>query len=46
LIQALLEEAKLRGIRAVSLHATEAGKNVYSELGFEQSDEMRLMLEP
>jgi GNAT superfamily N-acetyltransferase len=46
LIQALLEEAKLRGIQVVSLHATEAGKNVYSELGFETSNEMRLVLEP
>ena len=46
LIQALLEEAKLRGIRIVSLHATEAGKNLYSELGFETSNEMRLLLEP
>lgn len=46
LIQALLEEAKLRGIRSVSLHATEAGKNLYSELGFETSNEMRLLLEP
>jgi ribosomal protein S18 acetylase RimI-like enzyme len=46
LIQALLEEATLRGIRVVSLHATDAGKNVYSELGFENSNEMRLMLEP
>ncbi len=46
LIQALLEEAKLRGIRLVSLHATEAGKNLYSELGFETSNEMRLWLEP
>ncbi len=46
LIQALLEEAKLRGIRSVSLHATDAGKNVYSELGFETSNEMRLLLEP
>jgi GNAT superfamily N-acetyltransferase len=46
LIQALLEEAKLRGIKSVSLHATEAGKNVYSDLGFETSNEMWLMLEP
>ncbi len=46
LIQALLEEAKLRGIRLVSLHATEAGKNLYSELGFETSNEMQLWLEP
>ncbi len=46
LIQALLEEAKLRGIKSVSLHATEAGKNLYSELGFETSNEMRLILEP
>ena len=46
LIQALLEEAKLRGIKSVSLHATEAGKNLYSELGFETSNEMRLSLEP
>ena len=45
LIQALLEEAKLRGIRSVSLHATDDGKNVYSELGFETSNEMRLVLE-
>ncbi len=45
LIQALLEEAKLRGICIVSLHATDAGKNVYSELGFETSNEMRLILE-
>ncbi len=45
LIQALLEEAKLRGIKSVSLHATDAGKNLYSELGFKTSNEMRLMLE-
>jgi ribosomal protein S18 acetylase RimI-like enzyme len=46
LIQALLEEAKLRGIRSVSLHATDDGKSLYSELGFEASNEMRLLLEP
>jgi ribosomal protein S18 acetylase RimI-like enzyme len=45
LIQALLEEAKLRGIRVVSLHATDTGKNLYSELGFEATNEMRLWLE-
>jgi ribosomal protein S18 acetylase RimI-like enzyme len=46
LIQALLEEAKMRGIRSVSLHATNDGKALYQELGFEASNEMRLLLEP
>jgi ribosomal protein S18 acetylase RimI-like enzyme len=46
LIQALLEEAKLRGIRSVSLHATDAGKHLYTELGFAASNEMRKLLEP
>jgi ribosomal protein S18 acetylase RimI-like enzyme len=45
LIQALLEEAKLRGIRVVNLHATEDGKALYSRLGFEPSNEMRMLLE-
>jgi ribosomal protein S18 acetylase RimI-like enzyme len=32
LIQALLEEAKLRGIRSINLHATEEGKALYTAL--------------
>lgn len=45
LIQALLEEAKLRGIRSVSLHAADEGRALYQELGFQTSNEMRLLLE-
>lgn len=46
LIQVLLEEAKLRGIRSISLHATDEGRGLYTALGFEASNEMRLLLEP
>jgi ribosomal protein S18 acetylase RimI-like enzyme len=46
LVQALLEEAKLRGIRSISLHAASDGRALYQELGFQNSNEMRLLLEP
>ena len=45
LIQALLEEAKLRDICLVSLHTTEEGRALYANLGFEASSEMRMLLE-
>lgn len=37
LLQALLDDAKARGVRKVILHATEAGRRIYRQLGFEAS---------
>lgn len=38
-------EAKARGIRVVTLHASKFGKPLYEQEGFEMSNEMRLISE-
>lgn len=41
LVLTCLEEAKRRGIRVVTLHASDAGKPLYEALGFAVTNEMR-----
>jgi len=46
LMAAALEWCRAHGIRAVILHASEAGRPLYQSLGFRSTNEMRLVLEP
>jgi ribosomal protein S18 acetylase RimI-like enzyme len=39
-----VEEARNRGIRVVTLHASDEGMPIYRRLGFEETNEMRLLL--
>lgn len=39
-----VDEARLRGIAVVTLHASEKGRALYEQLGFEASNEMLLRL--
>jgi len=43
--RAAIEEARRRNIRVVSLHASDEGRPIYEKLGFEETGEMRLLLE-
>ena len=40
LVQAALDEARVRGIKVVALHASPEGKPLYEELGFRDTNEM------
>lgn len=40
LVQAALDEARLRGIRVVALHASKEGRALYESLGFKATNEM------
>jgi ribosomal protein S18 acetylase RimI-like enzyme len=42
LLALAITEAKARGIKAVTLHASKFGKPLYEQTGFEMSNEMRL----
>ncbi|WP_058189477.1 GNAT family N-acetyltransferase [Terracidiphilus gabretensis] len=44
LVQICLAEAKRRGIRVVTLHASDEGRPLYETLGFSMTNEMRLTL--
>ncbi|SRR5579864_819132 len=44
LMEVALEWCKANGIQAVILHASEEGRGLYQKLGFEPTNEMRLML--
>jgi GNAT superfamily N-acetyltransferase len=44
LLKGAVEEARRRGIRVVSLHASEAGRPLYERNGFAASNEMMLNL--
>lgn len=44
-MQAALDWLVERGMRRVTLHATEVGRPLYEQLGFEAGNEMRLRLE-
>ncbi|HUN07236.1 MAG TPA: GNAT family N-acetyltransferase [Aggregatilineales bacterium] len=44
LLQACLDECQTRGIPIVLLHASDAGRPLYLEMGFQQTNEMRLIL--
>lgn len=43
--RAAIDEARRRRIRVVTLHASDEGRRVYERLGFEESNEMRLLLD-
>ena len=43
--RAAITEARRRGIRVVSLHASDEGRAIYERLGFEETNEMRLLLD-
>jgi GNAT superfamily N-acetyltransferase len=45
LLKASVEEARRRGIKVVSLHASKFGKPLYERNGFEPTNEMMLRLE-
>jgi ribosomal protein S18 acetylase RimI-like enzyme len=40
LVQAALDEARVRGIRVVALHASAEGRSLYESLGFQSTNEM------
>jgi predicted acetyltransferase len=40
LVQLCLNESRRRGLRTVTLHASDAGRPVYESLGFNASNEM------
>lgn len=44
LVEHLLAECAARGVRLVSLHASEAGRPTYEALGFTPTNELRLTL--
>ena len=44
-MKAMLAWLEDRAVQVVSLHATEAGRSLYEELGFAAVSEMRLRLE-
>lgn len=46
LVQTLLTECAARGVDQVSLHASDAGRRTYEQLGFGPTSELRLTLEP
>ena len=43
--RAAVEEARRRGIRVVTLHASDEGRAIYERLGFEATNEMWLILD-
>jgi GNAT superfamily N-acetyltransferase len=45
IMQAMLQWLAEQGIQRVTLHATDVGRSLYEELGFIESNEMRLRLE-
>ncbi|WP_425146649.1 GNAT family N-acetyltransferase [Deinococcus sp.] len=45
LTEAAIAETRRRGIRILTLHASEFGRPVYQKLGFEPTNEMRLVLD-
>ena len=44
LTEGAVAEARSRGIRVVTLHASDAGKPLYTALGFAPTNEMRLLV--
>jgi len=44
LTRAAINEVRRRGIRVVTLHASDEGERIYKRLGFEETNEMRLLL--
>ncbi|MBL8133397.1 MAG: GNAT family N-acetyltransferase [Anaerolineae bacterium] len=46
LVLRCIEECRSRQVLVVALHASDAGRPVYEQLGFTQTNEMRLALKP
>jgi len=46
LMQVLLDACVAQGINVVGLHASAEGRPVYTALGFKETNEMRIVLEP
>ncbi len=45
LVQAIIEDCRRRNIRVLSLHASHEGRGVYEKLGFEPTNEMRILVQ-
>jgi len=45
LMQAMIEWCRIKGFRAVSLHASSAGRPLYETMGFQPTNEMTLKLQ-
>jgi ribosomal protein S18 acetylase RimI-like enzyme len=45
IVEAILAHLKVQGIPVATLHATTAGRPVYERLGFQSTNEMRLVLQ-
>ena len=46
LTEAAMAETRRRGVRIMTLHASEFGRPIYEKLGFTPTNEMRVTLEP
>jgi GNAT superfamily N-acetyltransferase len=46
IMNAILDFCRTEGFHSVSLHASEQGRAMYISMGFEQTNEMRLRLQP
>ncbi|PYE51122.1 acetyltransferase (GNAT) family protein [Deinococcus yavapaiensis KR-236] len=44
LMTRIVDEARSRGVRVVTLNASDAGRAMYERLGFEATNEMRLLV--
>jgi hypothetical protein len=44
-VQAAIESCRERGLSAVLLHASDAGRPLYESMGFTPTSEMRLVLD-
>ncbi len=45
ILHAMIDECRKRGLPRLTLHASEMGRGLYEQLGFEPTNEMRLVLE-
>jgi GNAT superfamily N-acetyltransferase len=43
-VQAAINDCRQRGLKRLTLHASEAGQPIYASLGFQATNEMRLLL--
>lgn len=43
-VKTIIEWCRTQGFASVSLHASDAGRHLYEDLGFAQTNEMRLLL--
>jgi GNAT superfamily N-acetyltransferase len=45
ILQAMIDECRSRGLPRLTLHASDIGRGLYDELGFVETNEMRLTLD-